>query len=124
MNNSIRAAIYARVSSKPQAGEDKISIPDQLRECKKFIEREGWLFAGEYVDPGVTSATLDRPGLKNLFASMDQWDIVAAWDFDRFYREKKSVVGYVLDTIDENKKQITSVKQPIPIYDPAIYEPR
>ena len=46
----IRAAIYARVSTKPQAKEDKISIEHQLRECKKFIEKERWLCVGEFVD--------------------------------------------------------------------------
>jgi len=124
MSNPIRTAIYARVSTKPQAREDKISIPDQLRECKKLIEREGWLSVGEYVDPGVTANTLERPGLMKLLAAMDTWDVVIAWDFDRFYREKRSVAGYIQDTLDENKKQITSVKQPIPINDPKTYEPR
>jgi DNA invertase Pin-like site-specific DNA recombinase len=49
---------------------------------------------------------------------------VIAWDFDRFYREKRSVAGYILDTLDEHKKQITSVKQPIPVFDPPAYDPR
>jgi site-specific DNA recombinase len=124
MPSTVRAAIYARVSTKPQAGEDKISIPDQLRECRKFIEREGWCCAGEYVDPGVTANTIERPALRKLMASINAWDVLVAWDFDRFYREKLSVAGYILDTLDENKKQITSVKQQIPISDPEAYEPR
>lgn len=120
----IRAAIYARVSTKPQAREDKVSIEHQLRECKKFIEKERWLCVGEFVDPGVTANTIERPGLKTLFASLEKFDVVLAWDFDRFYRERRSVAGYILDTLDENRKQITSIKQPIPIYDPQEYDPR
>src|SRR5690348_13267312 len=117
----IRAAIYCRVSTKPQAGEDKISIPDQLRECKKYISREGWALAGEYIDPGVSANTVDRPALTRLFAAIDTWDVVIAWDFDRFYRDKRSVAGYILDTLDENRKQITSTKQPIPVFDPSTF---
>lgn len=122
--DTIRAAIYARVSTKPQAGEDKISITDQLRECKKFLEKEGWHCACEFVDPGTTANCLERPGLQKLLASLDQFDVALAWDFDRFYRERRSVAGYIIDTFDEHRKQITSVKQPIPIYDPKDYDPR
>jgi len=122
--HTVRAAIYARVSTKPQAGEDKVSIPDQLRECRKFIEKEDWHYAGEFVDPGISANTIERPGLKKLLSSLGQFDVVLAWDFDRFYRERRSVAGFILDTLDEHKKQITSLKQPIPIYDPLHYDPR
>jgi site-specific DNA recombinase len=120
----IRAAVYVRVSTKPQAGEDKISIPDQLRECRKFAASNDWTIAGDFVDPGISANTIERPALKRLFESSNIWDVVIAWDFDRFYRDKRSVAGYILDRVDELKKQITSVKQPIPIYDPSAYEPR
>jgi site-specific DNA recombinase len=122
--STIRAVIYARVSTKPQASEDKISIPDQLRECRKFVQKEGWHFSGEFVDPGISANTIERPGLQKLLSMPDQFDVVLAWDFDRFYRERRSVAGYILDTLDEHRKQITSLKQPIPIYDPAQYDPR
>ena len=121
---TIRAAIYARVSTKPQAGEDKISISYQLRECKTYVEKEGWQFAGQFIDPGISANTVDRPGLKALFDTLNQFDVVLAWDFDRFYRDRRSVAGYILDWLDEERKQITSLKQPIPIYDPAQYDPR
>ncbi len=120
----IRAAIYARVSTLGQAKEDKISIQDQLRECRAFIGHQGWRQAGEFVDPGVSSNTIERPGLTKLFSSLNSFDVVVGWDFDRFFRERRSVAGYILDTVDENRKQITSVKQPIPIYDPEEYDPR
>jgi site-specific DNA recombinase len=120
----IRAAVYARVSTRPQAGEDKISIPDQLRECRKFAASNNWAVAGDFIDPGISANTIERPGLQRLFEVSNAWDLVIAWDFDRFYRDKRSVAGYILDRVDELKKQITSVKQPIPIYEPSAYEPR
>src|SRR5438552_2998820 len=122
--NTIRAAVYCRVSTKRQAGEDRISIPDQLRECKTHIDKQGWALAGEYIDPGVSANLLDRPGLNRLLHSMDTWDVVVAWDFDRFYRDKRGVAGFILDTLDENRKQITSTKQPIPIFDPKTFDPK
>lgn len=120
----IRAAVYARVSTRPQAGEDKISIPDQLRECRKFAASNSWTVVDDFVDPGISANIVERPGIKRLFETSGTWDVVVAWDFDRFYRDKRSVAGYILDTLDELKKQITSVKQPIPIYEPSVYEPR
>src|SRR6266852_7696366 len=122
--NTIRAAVYCRVSTKLQAGEDKVSIPDQLRECKSYVEKQGWAFAVSYVDPGISANTIERPALNRLLSSMDTWDIVVAWDFDRFYRDKRSVAGYILDVLDENRKQITSTKQPIPVFDPETFDPK
>src|SRR5256885_752129 len=40
------------------------------------------------------------------------------------YCDKRAVAGRLLDMLDENRKQITSVKQPIPVYDPTEYDPR
>ena len=122
--NTIRAAVYCRVSTKPQAGEDKVSIPDQVRECKAYIDKQGWVLAGTYVDPGISANTIERPALKRLLTCMNEWDLVVAWDFDRFYRDKRSVAGYILDFLDENRKQITSTKQPIPVYDPETFDPK
>jgi DNA invertase Pin-like site-specific DNA recombinase len=82
------------------------------------------MIVGDFVDPGISANTIERPALKRLFESSNTWDLVIAWDFDRFYRDKRSVAGFILDRVDELRKQITSVKQPIPIYDPSTYEPR
>src|SRR5437867_13414961 len=97
--HTVRAAIYARVSTKPQAGEDKVSIPDQLREGRKFIEQqEDWHYAGVFVDPGISANTIEPPGLKKLLASLAQSDVMLAWDSARFYPEQRRVAGYILDT--------------------------
>src|SRR5437899_9515358 len=112
---TIRAAIYARVSTKPQAGEDKVSIPDQLRECRKFIEQqEDWHYAGEFVDPGISANTIERPGLKKLLSSLGQFDVVLAWDFDRFYRERRSVAGFILvrSMSTKNRSQASNSRSP------------
>lgn len=37
-----RAAIYLRVSSKAQAGEDRASLPVQIAECTAYCARHGW----------------------------------------------------------------------------------
>ena len=34
-----RAAIYARVSSDRQAGEDRVSLAEQVREMERFCQR-------------------------------------------------------------------------------------
>ena len=95
-----------------------------MRVYRGFIERQRWEAAGEYVDPGISASRLNRPGLNKLFAGKDAWDVLVAWDFDRLFREKRGVGEYIFETLDENKKQVTSVKQPIPIDDPKIYDPK
>ncbi|MGH9715592.1 MAG: recombinase family protein, partial [Candidatus Acidiferrales bacterium] len=59
----MRAAIYARVSTK--AGGQN---PDmQLRELREYCQRRGWDLADEYVDAGVSGSKEQRPGLNRLF---------------------------------------------------------
>jgi hypothetical protein len=38
---------------------------------------------------------------------------MADFFFDRFYREKRSVAGYILDTLDEHKRNLRKTKLPL-----------
>src|SRR3989344_236259 len=48
--NDFRAVVYARTSTKSQAAEDKISIPDQVNWARQLSEDKGWKFIDSYVD--------------------------------------------------------------------------
>ena len=52
MQDLLPTAIYVRVSSEMQAGEDRYSIPEQIDRLRKYCDAQGWTIAKEYVDPG------------------------------------------------------------------------
>jgi predicted site-specific integrase-resolvase len=57
--DSMRAAIYARVSTVDQEPEN------QLQELRRYVEARSWT-AVEYVDRGVSGAKDRRPALDQL----------------------------------------------------------
>jgi DNA invertase Pin-like site-specific DNA recombinase len=82
--SSIRAAIYARVSTSNN-GQDPTM---QTRELREYCERRGWQIVGEYVDLGISGAKEKRPELDRLMsdAHRRRFDAVIVWKFDRFAR--------------------------------------
>jgi len=75
----LRAAIYARVSSKQQA--DANTIASQLEALKARVEADGLRLEPElcFTDEGYSGSTLLRPALERLR------DQAAAGTFDRLY---------------------------------------
>lgn len=91
MGETVRAAIYARVSTK--AGSQN---PDmQLRELRDYCQRRGWEVAGEYVDAGVTGVKEQRPELDLLLAECRKRrvDAVVVYRYDRFARSLRQLVN-------------------------------
>jgi DNA invertase Pin-like site-specific DNA recombinase len=84
LSRSVRAAIYARVST-ANNGQDSSM---QTRELREYCERRGWKITGEYVDEGISGAKDSRPELNNLMADAHRrrFDAVVVWRFDRFAR--------------------------------------
>jgi DNA invertase Pin-like site-specific DNA recombinase len=83
-STSVRAAIYARVSTIGNGQSPEM----QLRELREHCERRGWQIAGEYVDEGISGSKFSRPALDRLMADAHKrrLDVVAVWKFDRFAR--------------------------------------
>jgi putative DNA-invertase from lambdoid prophage Rac len=83
---SMRAAIYARVSTADQNCEM------QLRELREYSQRRGWQVAGEYVDTGWSGAKASRPQLDRLMqdASKRGFDAVLVYKLDRFGRSVRN----------------------------------
>jgi len=80
----MRTAIYARVST-TNHGQD---VSMQTRELREYVERRGWIIAGEYVDIGISGTKAKRPELDKLMADAHRrrFDAVIVWKFDRFAR--------------------------------------
>ena len=71
-----KAAIYARVSTEKQ--ENEKTIESQIKELRKFCEKNSLLIVKEYVDDGWSGETLARPALDQLRddASKKLFDVV------------------------------------------------
>ena len=62
-----RAAIYARVSDKRQAAEDKTSISEQIAEMEAHCERRGLSIVARYQEVG-RGWTKNRPEFQRMLA--------------------------------------------------------
>ena len=79
INESSRAALYARVSSEQQAKEN--TIASQVDALQERIKQDGWACDDElcFIDDGYSGGTLVRPALERLR------DVAAAGGLDRVY---------------------------------------
>jgi site-specific DNA recombinase len=87
MSQSTRVALYARVSTDMQAEEGK-SIPAQLAEMHEYAKGREWHIVTEFIDPGYTGTTLDRPGLDAALegARRGAFDILLVHELSRLSR--------------------------------------
>src|SRR5215831_20296258 len=78
-----RAVIYARYSTELQSDT---SVDDQVRLCRDFIQRQGWLHLQVYSDRAMSGASPLRPGYQRLLedARADRFDIVVALNAGQF----------------------------------------
>ena len=79
----IRAAIYARVSTRNGQNADV-----QTRVIEEYCQRRGFEISGVYVDRGVCGRKDSRPALNRMMEDAHQrrFDVVVVARFDRFAR--------------------------------------
>lgn len=88
----IRCAIYTRKSSEEGLDQEFNSLDAQHEACAAYIasqKHEGWRqLPARYDDGGISGGTIDRPGLKALFAGIDagRVDMVVVYKIDRLTR--------------------------------------
>ena len=82
-----RAAIYARVSDKSQAEEDKTSISEQIGEMEAYCERKGLSITARYQEVG-RGWTKKRPEFQRMLADArkGRFDTIVCWKSDRLSR--------------------------------------
>src|SRR3954469_13368668 len=87
--SSMRAAIYARVSTERQGREQ--TVHSQLEALKRWANELHHELASEhiYIDEGYTGSLLDRPGLDALrdAVQLGVIDVVAVLSPDRLARK-------------------------------------
>ena len=89
----IPAVIYARYSSLNQREE---SIAGQIRDCKAYADRNGYVVIREYTDSALTGRTDKRPGFQQMIADAEKHDFqaVIVWKLDRFARNRYDSAMY------------------------------
>ncbi len=87
------AVIYARYSSHAQRD---VSIEQQLRECRKFAERQGIEIVGIYEDRALTGTNDKRPGFQQMIrdAEKNNWSYIIVYTLDRFARDRYDSAVY------------------------------
>lgn len=83
----MNCVLYARVSTEKQAD---LSIPAQLEAMRAYAHQKHWLVAEEFVEPGASAKTTERPALQRLLTrirdSKRKTDVVLVHKIDRLAR--------------------------------------
>jgi site-specific DNA recombinase len=116
MAETIRAAIYRRVSTNRQV---KGTSPEtQLELAERIIRENGWTFVGDFYDPAVSGARESRPRWDALFelCRAGAVDVVIFGDLSRMSRDTRHSLNFeyelnqfgvrVLDAVDPNATQL------------------
>jgi DNA invertase Pin-like site-specific DNA recombinase len=114
-NRRLRCAIYTRKSS--EEGLDmEFSLDAQREACEAYIasqRSEGLVATRErYDDGGFSGGTLERPGLKQLLADIDDGliDVVVVYKIDRLSRSLMDF-SKLVEILDRNSVTFVSVTQ-------------
>src|SRR5438128_4369549 len=108
---SLRAAIYARVSTEEQ--KEGQTIDSQIAELERFAVSQGWSVVDVYKDEGWSGALLARPQLDRLRneASKGVFHIALINDVDRLARDV-SHLGVVKRDLERHGIQVIFRKLP------------
>lgn len=125
--NQLRVALYPRVSSDPQAGEEKASIGEQLKEMRAVAKQKGWNIVGSFEEDCSGSILFrERPEGSKIMEMIEnnEVDLIMLWDNDRLGRDINGLVAKIARTeFREFGIQVYSVHQPVEIKPREIYHP-
>jgi DNA invertase Pin-like site-specific DNA recombinase len=125
----IRFSILAGVSSDPQAREEKASIEDQIKTCRRVVEQLDGYEVAVYIMDGywrtgydsLAEAMQDIPPLKEAVeaAEAGKYDVLIMDNFDRL-----GDLGQLVNTrFKKYKRQLYSARQSGRVHDPENYDP-
>lgn len=115
MNETVRAALYLRVSTAKQAEQD-VSIPDQQRQGEAFCAARGYALVETYVEAGASATTDRRPEFQRMIEAGTtkpaQFDVIVVHSFSRFFRDHFELEFYVRK-LAKNGVKLVSITQDI-----------
>ena len=112
----LRCAIYTRKSSEEGLEQEFNSLHAQREACEAYIasqRSEGWaLVRDQYDDGGISGGTLERPGLQQLLADIEDGlvDVVVVYKIDRLSRSLMDF-SKLVEVFDRNGVTFVSVTQ-------------
>ena len=98
----MNAAIYCRLS-KNRRGK-KANVQDQERDCREYIDNQGWQFVDSYIDDGISATDKSekpRDEFHRMMADLRAGliDVIVASEFTRLYRRPRELEE-LLDPVD------------------------
>lgn len=113
MFESKKVAIYTRVSTDAQGGDDKVSLSEQERMAKAFIESKGWKYIKTYEDNGYTGRNMNRPMLQSMVEAIKgkELDAVVIFKLDRLSRNQRDTMTLLEDVFLKNDVDIVSLNE-------------
>ena len=105
--------IYVRVSTDKQADKE-LSLPAQLHACRQYATQRGWQIVEEFIEPGASARTAERPQLKRLLNRCRNSDVpihaVIIHKLDRLARNLADHVA-IRGVLSKNGVKLASVTE-------------
>ena len=106
---SVRAAIYTRVSTEDQAKEG-FSLDAQLDKLRSYCKARDWIIGEEYIDDGYSGRTEKRPAYSKMMKEIDSWDILLVIKMDRIHRNSKNFM-MMMEYLKQKEKEFVSMSE-------------
>jgi len=106
---SVRVAIYTRVSTEDQAKEG-FSLDAQLDKLRSYCKARDWVIGGEYIDDGHSGRNIKRPAYIRMMDEMDKWDALLVIKMDRIHRNSKNFM-LMMEHLKKEEKEFVSMTE-------------
>lgn len=108
-----RASIYARVSDKSQAEDDKTSISEQIAEMEAHCQRRGLTIVARYQEVG-RGWSKTRPEFQRMLsdARNGRFDTIVCWKSDRLSRGMYPAAA-LMEVVDTHQINLDAVMDSI-----------
>ena len=102
-----------KVYSTPEEQTQNFSIENQLEHLRKFCKQHSYEVHKEYVDPGWSGTTIERPALTELLKDAERklFDVVLVYRLDRLFRSNRHMYN-TLAKWEEKAISVSSVTEP------------
>ncbi len=108
-----RAAIYARVSDKSQAEDDKTSLAEQVGDMEAYCEERGYTVSARYQEVG-RGWSKKRPEFQRMLADAKagRFDTIVCWKSDRLSRGMYPAAA-LMEVVEAQRIEIEAVMDAI-----------
>ena len=109
----MRAAVYARVSTSLQDGEDKTSLREQLASCTSYCQDRGYDLVASYSEVG-SGTTRRRAEFQRMLADArrGRFDTIVCWKSDRLSRGMYPAAA-LMEVVEAHRLSIEAVMDAI-----------